>query len=777
MKMNIVKLSIVMFVAVMFCNTDLLGQQISGQIIDAKTSTAIPYANVALEKMPMKRITSGGTTDLNGNFKFEANANTYNLIVSVLGYEKKTISKIKLEAAKLNLGKIKLTPKNIQINEVKVIGQRSYIENQPGKQILNVGREIAGGGGNISQVLKIVPSVEVTPRGNISIRGNENIKILINGKEMTYGVDPSVLIKQLPSSTVEKIEVITNASVSEDPESAGGAINIVLKKNTNDGFHYGINMEVGMTPFRGNGGFNMNYSKNKLNTYLTYGAYVDNYDFENSGIRRINLPTSEFTFINDSGNGKYKDVGHLILGGIDYNISKKSSLNLEFTHNSYKENWEYNLKNIFNQRSSDDLNGFVKNKNKDNIRFTDISLRLDSKPKEKHQLKAMLHISGGKQKSMRTIDERGSYFPVSTRSNIRSNSKFLVGELITDYKMPITKNSGLEFGINSEFVDYEADQLGKGSYVDQKLWEYNQQKHASYFLYKLKHNKLTVGAGIRPEYYKSKTLEKVENNTIKSIYTKIYPNMIVNYDLGNAEEVQTMSFSYSKRIRRPEAEELDPVVDYANPSHIYQGNPKLKPEFVNSIELGYSRIKGKNRLNLTLFGRCVTKVIQQQTELRTGGVLFTTYTNHSSSEQIGLEFNGKTKPTKNWEMTLGSSYMKSFFAEPKTNQDVSHLRGSMWQLKLDNFFSINANNTIQLQSQYYGKTVAMFYKRKAYNLINIGYERKILNGLGSLGFSLNDVLNSGGKEEYEIIGTGFTSNSKWKLDSRTFRIIFNFYLN
>jgi outer membrane receptor protein involved in Fe transport len=767
--------------AFIVCVSSLSGsafaQQISGQVIDAKTKDVIPYANVALEKLPMKRITAGGVTDMNGDFKFEASTNKYNLIVSVLGYQKKTIPNIDMNGSKLNLGKIALTPANIEISEVRVTGQRSYIENRPGKQILNVGREIAGGGGNVSQVLKIVPSVEVTPRGDISIRGNENIKILINGKEMTYGIDPAILLKQLPSSTVEKVEVITNASVSEDPESAGGAINIILKKNANDGFHYGINLEMGMTPFKGNGGFNMNYAKGKFNTYLTYGAYVDNYDFANKGERKITLPDSQFQSITDDGKGDYKDVGHLILGGIDYDISTKTKINMEFTHNQYKEDWVYDLNNVFVQKSGSDLNGIVLNKNKDNIRFTDVSVRLESKPREKHFFKSMLHFSGGRNKSTRFIDEKGSYFPDDTKSSIRSKSKFLLGEFNADYKLPVGESAGLEFGINSELVDYKADQMGKGSYTDNKEWKYKQQKHAAYFLYKLKLNKLTVGAGLRPEFYKSETREEVQNTTIKQEYTKIYPNLIVNYDLGDSEDIRNVSLSYSKRIRRPEAEELDPVADYANPSHIHQGNPHLKPEFVNSVELAYSRIKGKKRLNITLFGRQVTKVIQQQTELRPRGILYTTYTNHSSSKQLGIEFNGKIKPLKWWESTLGGSYMKSFFAKSKSDQNVARRRGDMWQLKWDNFINLNAKNTLQVQSQYYGKTSGMLYSRKPYNLVNLGFERKILNSWGTLGFSINDVFNSGGKEYYKVFGPGFISNSEWRLDSRTFRITFNYYLN
>ena len=756
----------------------LNAQKISGKIIDAQTKEPIPYANITLEKLPIKRVIAGGTTDLDGTFKFEAPINNYNLIISVLGYERKTVPNIRLFGTKtLDAGNIALKSKELEISEVKISAQRSYIENQPGKQILNVGREIAGGGGNVSQVLKIVPSVEVTPRGAVSIRGNQNIKILINGKEMTYGIDPAILLKQLPSSTVEKIEVITNASVKDDPESAGGAINIILKKNSNDGFHYGINLEAGMKPFRGNGGFNMNYAKNKLNTYLTYGAYVDNYDFSNVGIRKISDESSPYKSISDNGNGIYKDVGHLILGGIDYDVNEKTKLNLEFTHNQYKENWAYELTNTYLLNNGDASNASVHNRNKDNIRFSDVSFRLESEPKEKHQIKALLHFSGGKNKGRRSISELGNFYQEPTNSTIHSNATFLVGETNLDYKFPLTEKSEMEVGINNEGIDYRADQLGKGSYAEYKKWDFNQQKHASYALYKIKLNKLTLGAGIRPEYFKSRTIEKVNKTDLKQEYFKVYPNLLMNYNLGNDGDYQNISLSYSKRIRRPEANELDPVADYANPSHIYQGNPELKPEFINTVEFGYSRIKGQARINLNLFASNVNNVIQQQTQLQSDGTLFTTYINHSSSQQLGVEFNGKLKPHNKWETTLGGSYMKSFYADSKDINDKARRHGNMWQLKWDNYLSINSKNTIQLQTQYYGKTKGMYYTRRAYNLVNIGYERKILKSIGTLGLSINDVFNSGGKEYYKVFGNGFNADSSWQLNSRTFRLTFNFYIN
>jgi outer membrane receptor protein involved in Fe transport len=757
--------------------TEINAQQIKGKVFDSESNELLPYANVALQKMPINRIVTGGVTDIAGEFNIKTELGTYNVIVRVVGFMEYTVSGVKVEDKTVDVGEIKLKATAIQLSEVAITAKRSYIENKPGKQILNVGREIAGGGGNITQVLKILPAVEVTPRGDISIRGNENIKVLINGKEMAYGIDAKTLLKQLPAATVEKIEVITNASVSEDPESAGGAINIILKKNSNDGLHYGANLEVGMIPFRGNGGFTMNYAKNKFNTYLTVGAYVDNFDFSNEGTRTFESGASEFKSISDKGKGKYQDIGQLVLGGVDYDISDNTSLNLEFTHNRYKEEWEYDLDNKFILYSSENMDAFVRNENIEKIRFTDVSVRLESKPKENHKLTSLIHYSGGSTDSKRSILEKGSYFTEEATTAINSDAMYNMGELSLDYTMPIAKKSTLEFGINSELLTYTADQKSLGYYTEDKKWDYNQQKHAAYVMLKHKFEKLSVGLGVRPEYYKSVTIEKINNERIPQEYTSLFPNVQIEYNFGTPKIIQNLNLSYSKRIRRPSAEELDPIADYANPSHIYQGNPRLKPEFINSVELAYNFLKGNKKLNLTFFGRQTNNVIQMQTKLIESGTLHTTYINHSSSKDLGVEMNAKIKPIDKWESTLGASFIRSFYAKMKTKQDVYNKKGISWSLKWNNYLTINPKSTVQFQVQYYGKTQGLFYTRKPYYVTNIGFERQVLKGIGTLGLSINDIFNSGGKENYTIKGPGFVSNSEWMLNSRTFRISFNFFIN
>lgn len=771
------KISIFLLVLTLGFTNEIKAQQIKGKVISSENKEVLPYANIAFYKLPINRIFSGGVSDLSGDFSIKIDEGKYNIKFQVVGFEEKILKNIEVKDKNIELGDIILNPIDFNLGEVEVTAQRSYIENQPGRQILNVGRDIAGGGGNLTQVLKIVPSVEVTPRGDISIRGNQNIKILINGKEMAYGMNPQTLLKQLPSATVDKVEIITNASVSEDPESAGGAINIILKKNSNDGFHYGLNFEAGMKPLRTNGGFTLNYAKNKFNFYLTYGAYLDNYNFSNNGTRTLTDPQNYYSQIDDKGTGKYKDIGHLIMGGIDFDLNEKNSFNLEFTHNRYNEDWEYNLQNNYHPRNEENFLSTITNTNKDKINFSDISLRYDGKPKENHKIESMIHYSGGLINSDRIITENSKLLAREMKVFVDTKGSYNMGEFTASYKMPVKENGNLEFGINSELLVYDATQENKGDYAEKNIYDYSQQKQSFYLIYKHKFGKLGLGAGIRPEYYKSKTVERVKDIRILQEYTSIFPNLQLEYKISNSKIVKNISLSYSKRIRRPEYDELNPIADYSNPSHIYQGNPALKPEFINSIEVAYSYLKGSQKINVTFFGRLTENVIQQHTNLLQNGGLITSFVNHKESKDIGVEINAKAKPIKIWEVSLGGSIIKNWFANLKDETGTYHKEGMSWSVKMNNYFSLTPKNDIQLQLQYYGLTQAMYYIRNPYFVVNIGYERKLFGGKATAGISLNDVFNSGGKEDYKIIGNGFKSDSQWSLDSRLLKVSFNIYIN
>ena len=757
---------------------NLQAKQIKGKLVDSQTGEAIIFANIAIYHYPENKLITGTTSDLGGEFTIKVDEGRYQLKISVIGYEPLSTKEIIVDGTTINLGKLKLSPSLTQLNEVVVTAEKSYLINKPGKQIVNVGKDIASGGGNITNVLRMVPSIELTPRGNMSIRGNQNIKILINGREPAYGIDAATLLKQLPASTVDQIEVITNTSAKDDPESAGGAINIILKKNTNDGLNIGINLEAGKYPFKGSAGFTLNYGKNKTNTHLTYGYYTEKHKFSNKEQNIYTSGNTPYNQLSSSGNGNYKDAGHLIIGGFDYNISDKKSLNFELMHNQYKNKWDYKADNTFNSsHHALKKRSITTNNSKDNIHFTNMILKFESKPEDDRVFSMESSYAFGGVKDKRTIAEINHLNIAEPAEKISSDGDFKLGEIKADYSIPVSDKSSFEMGLNSDAIWFDAVQeKGSLGQFQKKDFKFFQNRHALYGIYTHRFGKLSTSVGIRPEYYYSNTKGSMYKKDISQEYFSFFPNLKMQYDLNKDDISQTINLSFSKRIRRPSDEELDPVIDYSNPTHLNRGNPSLKPEFIYSLELAYSYYQGKTKINSTAFANRNTNVIQQYTELKEDNILFSTYRNHSKSNNLGFEMNLSYKPFKALEIAPSGMFIYSRFANPVDKTTRFNKKGHSWNVSLNNTVTINHKNTFQVQGYYYGENKSAYMLRESYYQVNLGYKRDIMNGIGSLNLSVNDVFNSGGKEKYKYFGDGFTSQTEWHLNSRFYKLSLSFFI-
>ena len=295
---------------------------ISGKVIDANTKQPIPYATIIVKDMVDKTIT-GGITEENGNFKIEKIPEGKNIIeIQFIGYQ--TYSKeVNLVAGSLkqNLGTIGLGEESANLDEVTVVAESSTITQKIDRKVINVGKDLTSAGTTASELLNNVPSVSVDQQtGNVSLRGNENVRVLIDGKPSN--INAAQLLQQLPSTSIKSIELITNPSAKYNPEGMSGMINIILHKNANQGFNGNVN--TGFTRgenTRFNGSLDMNYKTGKVNFFTNYGVNTgknDNFGFVE---RTDNNSLQEFTFNNDR-------TSHLLKLGTDIYINEKNTHSL-----------------------------------------------------------------------------------------------------------------------------------------------------------------------------------------------------------------------------------------------------------------------------------------------------------------------------------------------------------------------------------------------------------------------------------------------------------------
>jgi outer membrane cobalamin receptor len=742
-------------------------QKVHGTVLDSSSQEAIMYANIVLCKSTDTSFVQGTTSDLQGAFEMPAKAGSYILKISVVGYHDFVTQVIKVEKESYDFGRILLVSTQTQLDAVVISAEKSFIEYVPGKQVINLKQDIANGGGNVTNIVRMVPAVEITPSGELTIRGNQDVQILINGRVPAYGVKPETLLKQIPVSSVERIEVITNASAKDDPENGGGAINIILKENAEDGFNVAVNAEGGMAPFRGNVGAAMNWRKGKSNTYINYAYYMEKYHFENNDATHFKNEVNLFSSTHNRGSGDDLDKGHLLMGGFSYDISSQQKLNIEMMYNRYQNHWTYSSDNTY--RLLDGLGDYTStltNNSNDDIQFANAALNYDLKGKRNMLLQGTGNFSFGTILSKRIIGELSADHTQDYTLQNQSNGNFQVADLALDFSRDVFKNATIEAGVKTDWIRYVDNQQLSGQ--QNKLLQYRFQQHriAMYGIYTQKIGAFSTSVGLRPEKYYSIAKGNEFKQDIVQDYLSFFPNLKLQYKFKKKKSLSTINLAYAKKIRRPDDEELDPAINYENPKHLRQGNIELKPEFIHSVELGFTHNHKSTKVYATLFATQVNNVIQEYTTIRSEEVLFTTYRNHSQSRNIGIDITTGFKPIKWWECMPSGTFMLSRYAPPADPATPYHQNGRMWNVKVNNMIEINPINNLQVILQYNGTMQSAFMKRAAYHQMNLGYEREILAGIGSLTISVNDVFNTGGREYYDFMGKNLESKSDWRINSR-----------
>jgi len=297
---------------------------LQGKIIKKNTGQALEYATVVLQQVKTKKL-SGGITNAKGMFYFETLPRIYNISFEFMGFKKILLKNQKIDKDR-DFETINLLPAAQSLGEVEVIAEKSTVEIKLDKKIYNVGKDMTVKGGTASDVLENVPSVTVDQDGTISLRGNDNVTVLINGKPSALaGFNGSDALRQLPAEAIEKIEVITSPSARYDAEGTGGILNIVLRKSKLSGFNGSTQLTLG-NPDKAGLSANLNYHSKKFNLF-TNSAYNYRNTPGNSTIRQENLlnTTGEYFLDEDRRFGRVNNSVNSLVG-LEYYLTKKSSI-------------------------------------------------------------------------------------------------------------------------------------------------------------------------------------------------------------------------------------------------------------------------------------------------------------------------------------------------------------------------------------------------------------------------------------------------------------------
>ena len=728
--------------------------KISGNITDSETAEPLEYATISLVNERFPNRIQGGITNGNGNFDIEIFPGKYNITLEYIGFQKVTLENKIIRVTTL-LGDFKLNINSESLNEVELIGERTEVEIRLDKRIYNVGKDITVRGGSVTDVMDNIPAVSVDVEGNISLRGNDNVRILINGKPSgLVGLSGSAALRQLPAESIEKVEVVTSPSARYEASGTAGIINIILKKDELIGFNATFIANTGIPEYLGSTA-TLNWRTKKLNVFSTttyrdqksLGGGVFNNEYFNG-----DLPSS---FANETRDYDRIRKNYFINLGAEYYINDKTSLTISGfvrdSNNTSDANTEIDDLNVNGdilssvdrlqeEAEEDNSSQFTANFTK---KFND----------DGHELVAEIQLQKSAEDEFANISNSDS--PSETAGTLESQTRNLFQ---LDYVWPIDKNTQFEFGYRGDFSsqenDYEIAIKGNGRFIiDTNLSNvllFEQNINALYTQYGKKINKFSYILGLRIEKTNIVINQKTTNDFKEKKYTNFFPTVNLSYEFSEEENI---TLGFSRRIRRPRSWSLNPFPSRSSVTFFRQGNPDLDPSYSSTFDFGYLKRWEKFTLNGSAYYQKATQVITRITEA-TGEVvrvsedpiieipsLRATSINLAENNRLGTEFTLTFTPSRKFRLSGNFNIFNSETIGTYNNQ-VFDAEIVSWFARINSNVTLPKGWTAQLRGFYRGPNATAQSKSKGFFVLSGAINKDVLNKKGTLSFNASDLLNS-----------------------------------
>ena len=759
---------------------------INGIITDAETKESLPYVNIII-KDKNNKILTGGITDDKGKFEIKQIPLGQNIIeIQFIGYKTESININFTETNfKHNIGTIDLTVDANLLDEVTVVAEVSTVVQKIDRKIINVGKDLTSAGTTASELLNNVQSVSVDSQtGNISLRGNENVRVLVDGKPTNMST--AQLLKQIPSTSIKQIELITNPSAKYSPEGMSGIINIVLHKSANQGFNGSVT--AGLTHgenTRFNGSTNMNYKTGIVNFFVNYGHNEGKNESRGEIARFDNNSNQEIFRIGDHSS-------HLIKAGADIYLNKKNTVSFYTT-----QNINDNINNGQNLIYYDDIltiDSFNNSETNSNSGSYNVNYKIDFN-KEGHNLEFESTYSDSKSPE---LAENGDLLNLNNVfnnyvSSIDNKRKTQLYNL--DYTNPISENTKLELGLEmrsnrsknkqittqheyllDENGNQTPDPLNPGDFLTHTTpdsnFDYARDIYSGYINYAHQFDKLSMQLGARIEHYEidGSFIKGTETEKVTDKIFSIYPSAFFTY---NPSEKNQFQVSYSRRVDRPSIQQVNPIREWSTPIITSVGNPNLKPQFTNSYEFNYTRQLDKGSLTFGTFYRVVkdniTRILNAD-PIDDQKVLLS-YSNTESNDRYGIEASISYAITKWWRANASAD----LYVQNETgtaNGNKLEVTNNAFNARISNNFKVSEKLNFQMFTMYRGGGKSIQFETDPMWMVNLGASYDVLKGKGSVTFRVNDVFES---MQFAFNSTNpYPSKGKFNWESRTAYLGFNY---
>ncbi|MBB6003626.1 outer membrane beta-barrel protein [Arcicella rosea] len=776
--------------------------KISGQITDDK-SKIVEFATVTLLNAKDSSLVKGALGDVNGTFEFEkVNYGTYIVNISQLGYKKYYTPKFILsaETPNIKLTKLVLAEASNELGEVQVTAKKPFIEQQIDKTIVNVENSIVSAGNTAIEVLEKSPGVTVDKDGNISLKGKQNVMVMLDGKPtyMSAG-DLANMLRNMQASQLDKIEIMTNPPAKYDAAGNAGVINIRLKKNQNTGLNGSANIGLGYGFYKSlpkeSAGLNLNYRNGKVNLFGNFSAN-DRQSFQIQSINRKFFENGKvISGFDQVGNNDRRNSSFSYKMGADYFIDKKNTIG--FLFNGMNGNWNEDLNNetlIKNSQAQLDTTsrtlGSIRNNwgnYSTNLNFKHI---IDSTGRE-----ITTDLDYARYDANNSMKYRTSKYDIQNILREKRNEDGLTGSKIniysfkTDLVYPINKTSKFEAGLKTSYVHSGNDMRFDFLVGDANTpvndpnrtrdFVYKENINAGYVNYSKEFKKLSVQLGLRVENTNGQG-SLLGKELLKRNYTNLFPSVFFRQKLSKDHQ---LGYSFSRRIDRPSYEDLNPFLFFLDPYTYSRGNELLQPQYTNAFEVSHTfKDAITTTVNFSRTNGIMTEILEQNNTLKTTNV---TKINIGYVENLGISFSVPVPITKWWfSNTYLNLYNNHYVGDiPKTiiNSEGTSTttlqpldaRATTYQVNMTHQFTLPKKYSLELSGWYQSPFVEGQLAGRPMGALSFGIQKKLMKDKATLKLNVNDVFwTNQFRGSFIFNDIDVQVNSKW--ESRVIRLNFSY---
>ena len=775
-----------LFLLILFASLLAAGQKaqvtLSGTIMD-KSGIGIPYASVIATEPSTGNIEAGASTDEKGRFQMPIDAGkTYRIEVTFLSYQTHT-ELISMSAEDLKLPPITLKPTAMELDAVELVEERSKMELKLDKRVMNVGEDLRSSGLNASQILEYVPSVTVDVEGNVSLRGSQNVRILINGRPSgLLGTNVQDALRQLSGDLIESVEVITNPSARYDAEGEVGIINIVLKKNQKRGVNFSVEA-VGGVPDNHRFSLNANYRTPKVNFFGSIGAQYVNSPGGGNGLQTWDQADTAFQFrtLREQFRGGWSQTAR---AGIDWYINPYNQLTFSGLYNT-EDGRNYVDLYYFDERVDGyPLGETLRDEDEIEIENTyeyNINWLRTFEEKDRRLTLDLQYIDS-------RDEEDGQLLQTSTQAELDSiyqhtanteNEKNALIQL--DYIDPLPFQMQLELGYKSTWRWIENDFLVEIRDGLENDWEplddfnnfftYSEGIHAAYGILSQDLGEWSWQAGLRAEYTDIETVLQRTNERNPRSYLNWFPSFFIGREL---EGDRTIQMSYSRRLSRPGFRQLLPFSTYNDNRNFWGGNPDLNPEYTNAYELSFLDYFEGGSVLASVYYRHRTGLIQRITLINSDGTTTRIPVNLALQDAYGVEFTGDLNLGKNGTLQ-GNVNLFQANTSGTYNDIYFGATNFSWNARLSSQWDFLIKGKGQVSWTYTGREQTAQGYIQPISAIDASVGWEILKGKGNLSLGVRDLLNSR-KRRWIIEEPGYYSTSEFQWRRRQWLLTFSYQL-